>query len=146
MIKELIKYTEVADLLYINAFKKAGIELKEAEATFSHILNAQHIWIKRIKNEAQEYQRFDIQKVEDFIKLHINNIIELDIIVSSNLDFSVNYANSDGSEYKNTVNDILIHLVNHSTYHRAQVATQFRIHNILPPITDYISLKRENLI
>jgi uncharacterized damage-inducible protein DinB len=146
MIKELIKYTEVADLLYIDTFKKADVELKEAEAIFSHILNAQHIWIKRIKKEAQQFQRFDIHTVESFLKLHIENTSELNSIIPSDLDQIVHYANSDRSEYENSVNDILIHLANHSTYHRAQVATQFRINNIQPPITDYIFLKRENLI
>ncbi|WP_209331385.1 DinB family protein [Lunatimonas salinarum] len=36
------------------------------------------------------------------------------------------------------------HIVNHSTYHRGQIATLFRESGLQPVVTDYIMLKRGN--
>jgi len=146
MLKELIRYTELADLRIIQTFLNAGTNLPEAEALFSHVLNAQHIWIKRIKKEEQVYDRFQVHPIEKFSSLHQENIIQLEELASSNLDFMVHYTNSQGDVFENNASDILFHVVNHSTYHRAQIATQFRIHHIQPPVTDFIALKREKAL
>lgn len=40
------------------------------------------------------------------------------------------------------IKDIMFHIVNHSTYHRAQIATELKDHGIEPLKTDYILYKR----
>lgn len=47
------------------------------------------------------------------------------------------------SEFTNTIGDILFHIVNHSTYHRGQIASDFRESDIEPLNTDYIMFKRD---
>ncbi|MXV17131.1 DinB family protein [Hufsiella ginkgonis] len=54
--------------------------------------------------------------------------------------------NADLTVATNSVVDIIYHVTNHSTYHRGQVATQFRLHEIACPATDYIWLKRNGLL
>ncbi|WP_379084396.1 DinB family protein [Pedobacter sp. UC225_65] len=46
------------------------------------------------------------------------------------------------NQYTGIVKDILFHVFNHSTYHRAQIATLFKESGITPPVTDFIILKR----
>ncbi|RYE14391.1 MAG: damage-inducible protein DinB, partial [Sphingobacteriales bacterium] len=53
------------------------------------------------------------------------------------------YTNTQGKTYTNTVLQILTHVVNHATYHRAQIATDMRQHSLEPLMTDYIAYARE---
>ncbi len=147
MLKDLIRYTDVANRKMIAAFQGSGKALPEAERLFSHILNSTRIWISRIKGETPVVDRFDLLPVEEFSVWNQQNIDELyHILEYTDLAVKVSYSNSQGDKFNDAVSDILFHLVNHSTYHRAQVATQFRINGVKPPATDYIFLKRQGEI
>ena len=67
------------------------------------------------------------------------------IIDSFNLEERISYFNSKGEEFINTIRDMLFHVVNHSTYHRGQIATDSKLHGLAPLVTDYIFYKRDNL-
>ena len=53
------------------------------------------------------------------------------------------YKNSKGIEFSNTVQDVIFHVINHSTYHRAQIASDLKANGIEPINTDYIFYKRK---
>jgi len=143
MLQNLINYTSLADRKIIDVFFQANKPMPEAEKLFSHVLNAQHIWAKRIFREEPEYDIFQIHSMGDYENIHLRNSeFLLQIIRTKNLEELVIYTNSKGENYVNAVSDILFHVVNHSTYHRGQVAAQFRLNGITPPSTDYIMLKR----
>lgn len=143
MFNELIRYTEVADLKYIEVLKAAGNPPAEALRLFCHILNSQHIWICRINKQVPEFDRFALHRPDELEGLHRRNVQALGLIVDG-ADFSeeIVYSTSAGEEFRNNVADILFHLVNHSTYHRAQVASLLKANGIQPPSTDYVILKR----
>ena len=146
MLSELIRYTEVADDLAINTFLKSGKQIPEAEALFSHILNAQHIWISRIHQVPANYERLDIHPVSHFREMHHLNIAGLkQILETEDLDKTVRYSSSFGT-FEDNISHILFQVVNHSTYHRAQVASHFKKNGIQPPVTDFIWLQREGLL
>jgi len=52
------------------------------------------------------------------------------------------YSNSKGETFTNLVKDIIFHIINHSTYHRGQIAMEFRQSGLEPLNTDYIFYKR----
>lgn len=52
---------------------------------------------------------------------------------------------TEGVKYESTVLDILTHVVNHSTYHRGQIASLIAATGTKPAVTDYIALTRRNL-
>ncbi|MCF8317339.1 MAG: hypothetical protein K9I02_01220 [Haliscomenobacter sp.] len=54
----------------------------------------------------------------------------------------INYSNSKGQLFSNSIQDMLFHIINHSTYHRGQVATEFKRQGLEPLVTDYIFFKR----
>jgi uncharacterized damage-inducible protein DinB len=56
----------------------------------------------------------------------------------------IHYQNSKGDKYQNTIRDILLHIINHSTHHRAQIAFILRQQGNPPPISDYIFYKRDS--
>ena len=55
---------------------------------------------------------------------------------------SLTYNNYVGDPYVNNVENIMIHLVNHSTYHRAQIALLLRQKGFEPVNTDFITYDR----
>jgi len=59
---------------------------------------------------------------------------------------SVTYVNTEGQTWRNTVSDILEHVILHSAYHRAQVATIVRNAGGEPAYTDYIHAVRSGLL
>lgn len=53
------------------------------------------------------------------------------------LDQECTFTFLDGGEGRMTIAEILVHLVNHGTYHRGHIADMLYHDEILPPITDY---------
>ncbi|MBC8052051.1 MAG: DinB family protein [Sphingobacteriaceae bacterium] len=147
MLPDLIRYTEVADARYIEAFINAGNSIPKAEALFSHILNSQHVWLSRINGIKPEYKPWDIHPVADFKELHTKNIAEMNrVATQEDLDKIISYSTFTGDRLENTVRDILLHITNHSGYHRGQVASLLKQNNVQPPVTDLIVLKREGVL
>ncbi len=145
-VEEIIKYTKLADIQIIEIFKQATIELPDAERLFSHVLNAQHIWAQRIFGKKPVYGVWDIHPRENFESISLENFrLIREALNNYTLDHRILYSNSRGGQYENRVDEILFHLVNHSTYHRGQVVTLLKKAGFTPPVTDYIMLKRDHL-
>lgn len=143
MLREILHYTQVADKKLIEIFQSnQNISLK-AISLFSHVLNAQHIWANRILNQQPKFGVWDEIEVILFAEISEENFsLFYKIFDTIPLDEEITYKNSKG-EYTNLVQDILFHVANHSTYHRAQIATLLKSSGIHPPVTDYIMLKRD---
>jgi uncharacterized damage-inducible protein DinB len=58
------------------------------------------------------------------------------------LDRRVEYVNSKGESWSNTVREILTQVFLHSAYHRGQIASDLRAAGLEPPYTDYIQAVR----
>jgi uncharacterized damage-inducible protein DinB len=59
------------------------------------------------------------------------------------LEKRVKYQNTKGEKFENSIKDITTHVINHSTYHRAQIAQHIKRANGTPAVTDYIVYQRE---
>lgn len=109
----------------------------------NHLINAQQIWNARIKNEKE----FDVWQINNWnIILNMNNenySKTLNIINEINIENTIEYTNSKGIKFSNKIKDILFHVINHSTYHRAQIATELKVCGIEPINTDCIFYKRK---
>ncbi|WP_412467367.1 DinB family protein [Pedobacter sp. KLB.chiD] len=145
--EEIAKYTELADQRVIEIFRHAKVEMLHAERLFSHVLNAQHIWAYRMSGRKPEYGVWDIHPKENFESLSLENFkLIREALNNFPLDQRILYSNSRGDQYENSIDEILFHLFNHSTYHRGQVVTLLKKAGFTPPVTDYIMLKRDHLL
>ncbi|MEJ7677740.1 MAG: DinB family protein [Segetibacter sp.] len=109
----------------------------------NHILNAHHIWNNRITNKEKEFAVWEIHKPYECEEIERKNYkASLKIIDDYKLDQLIDYTNTKGQAFNNSVRDILFHVVNHSTYHRAQIASAYRQNGIEPLVSDYIFYKR----
>jgi|SRR5690606_4911359 uncharacterized damage-inducible protein DinB len=112
----------------------------------NHILNAQQVWNSRILGQ----NPFGVWQINPTNQLEeINQNVyqtSLEIVQNIPLDKTIFYKNTQGKHFSNSVCDILLHIVNHATYHRGQIATAFRLQGIEPLATDYIFHRREELL
>ncbi|RZL17058.1 MAG: damage-inducible protein DinB [Pedobacter sp.] len=109
----------------------------------NHLINAHQIWNARIVNE-KEFDVWQINDIKDLINIdNGNHLRTLKIIEISDLGNLIDYTNSKGLKFSSKVKDVLFHVINHSTYHRAQIATELKNRGIEPLNTDYIFYKRK---
>jgi len=110
---------------------------------FNHILNAHHVWNNRIQPRETPYGIWEMRPDSEFKLIDTRNYEHsLQIIDDLNLNDIIEYSNSQGNIFQNCVRDIVFHIVNHSTYHRGQIASDFKQSGITPLVSDYIHYKR----
>lgn len=123
---------------------------KSIYATLLHLWDAESIWWQRIK----------LQEQVDVPGSHFNgSVLELgnnlmkqskqwkewvDIATEAALEHEFIYRNSKKEQFKQPVNEVLLHLFNHQTYHRGQLITMFRQVGVETiPGTDFIAFTRK---
>jgi uncharacterized damage-inducible protein DinB len=115
----------------------------KALSLFSHILNAQQIWNNRINPKQKPFGVWELQPVKDLKSIDQRNFEQsLEIVEKFDLNQTMSYKNSKGQAFENSIRNLLFHIINHSTYHRAQIATEFRQQGLEPLSTDFIHFRR----
>ncbi len=110
---------------------------------FSHVINAQQIWNARITENKNTLAVNQIHSFEECKEIDIENYQKtIQILETYELDKTIQYANSKGDKFENTIREILFHVSNHSSHHRGQIIADLRRNGIEPMITDYIFYKR----
>ena len=117
---------------------------EEVIRLFSHILNAHHIWNARMLGEPPEIEVWQLHDTKDWGEIHYENQRNSFEIITNTNDFErrISYESTEGQRYSNTLQDILFHIINHSTHHRAQISAVFRLNDLEPLPMDYIIYKR----
>ena len=128
LIKQLIKYE--------NKLPERTIPL------FSHSINAQQIWNSRIM-EKEKLGVHQVHSLDECARIDNENYREtLKILDERELDEKIEYKNSKGTEFNNSIQQILFHIANHFSHHKGQIIWDLRQSGIEPIVTDYIFYKR----
>lgn len=115
---------------------------KKTISLINHILNAQQIWNSRILGE-KTFEVWQINPFEMLEEINQHNFEKsIEIINNFDPDRKINYQNSRGTNFENTVFEMLFQAINHSTYHRGQINSLLKQNGIDPILTDYIFYKR----
>lgn len=117
-------------------------------ALFCHIQLAEHTWLCRIAEKSSEYPSvFASIPREELVSLMAKNQSAWQDLLEKEQDPArlVSYQNLQGISFKTALSHILTHVFNHSTYHRAQIASQMRHENLTPATTDFIAYARQYL-
>lgn len=108
----------------------------------NHTLNAQQIWNSRILNE-KSFEVWQINPFENLNGINQQNFNKsLEIVQKFDPDQKIEYQNSRGTKFENTVFEMLFQAINHSTYHRGQINSLLKQSGITPILADYIFYKR----
>lgn len=120
-----------------------NIVSKKTVKLYSHIISAHQIWNNRIEPRQKTFEVWQEHSVKDFQAIDMMNYSDsIFLLERYDLNKIVDYKTGQGHVLVSKVQDILFHVINHSTYHRAQIATEFRNIGIAPLMTDYILYKR----
>jgi uncharacterized damage-inducible protein DinB len=113
----------------------------------AHIVAAERLWLERLEQRAQTLpvwpdftvEQCDSQAAEQ--SLHWKNFLEA--ISDAKLSSEITYTNSKGENWTSRVDDVLLHVIMHSAYHRGQVASDMRAAGFTPAFTDFIHAIRQ---
>jgi uncharacterized damage-inducible protein DinB len=142
---KLYQYNAWANKRVINCLTRQNVNDEKILSIMGHVVAAQYLWLHRIKGMPPanvklwgEYNLTQITTMADEVgKLWLEFVESTD-----NFNRELTYNNYVGDPYVNNVEMIMIHLVNHSSYHRAQVALLLRQKGFEPINTDFITYDR----
>jgi uncharacterized damage-inducible protein DinB len=143
--EKLFNYDKYANALIFYAINAAGEPDKPVQL-MAHLLAAQIIWLSRCLLQPTPNvelwpplgdKRFDFPAIIE--ANHHMWITSLNMWKETDFDKIVRYQSLKGDSYENQLSDIIAHVINHGTHHRAQIGQllkQAGVENL--PNTDYI--------
>lgn len=142
--KELFEYSHHFNQKLAEIFKESPDKTSEkAIKLYNHILNAHQIWNNRIDPVQSKFGVWELHPIQDLKSIDETNFGQsLNILDKFDLNEIISYSNSNGQAFRNSIRNLLFHVINHSTYHRGQIATEFKEQGLEPLPTDYIFFKR----
>jgi uncharacterized damage-inducible protein DinB len=118
--------------------------------TLTHIVGAQQLWVSRWRRTPEEtlLQGKDVATLLDLIAIWERVSSDTAEFLASMTDQKVReeftITNTQGKQFVNTFQEMMLHLINHSSMHRGQVNAMIRQFGIRPPQIDLITYYRQN--
>jgi uncharacterized damage-inducible protein DinB len=138
----------IESLSTVPASARERPEYDRAMQLLPHNLIARRVWLSRLKGAAYEmpsdwFPRWPLEQQRDEEEtVHFLWHAYLDSLAEPDLLRDVHYTSSEGQKYVSTVDEILTHVFNHSTYHRGQIARLVTECGGRRATTDFIALTR----
>lgn len=131
------------------ANKAAAVSINEtsnidskAISIYAHIINAQKLWFNRILGQANYANPWENLSLDEAIIFSSQSSKEwigfLKEMTENDFEVSIKYVNTKGESHSSTIKEVIIQTINHSTYHRGQIANIVRNSGGTPALTDYI--------
>lgn len=143
----LFNYDKHANHLILEAIKNTGNSEKPIKM-MAHLLAAQQIWFSRCNRlPVTGVVLWPDWPVETFAGMIDENhgkwIGYLSQLEEKDFDDLISYKTLKGDGFENRLSDILAHVINHGTHHRAQAGQQLLSAGAdTLPVTDYIFFLR----
>ncbi len=113
----------------------------------SHILGAQEIWMYRLQNRLGGKELFALKPLSELIEINNRSTLEWKSLIQEHSndfsDFALQYKNIEGQAFSNKLHEVIMHVVNHGTYHRGQISRALKAAGIQPVSTDFIVYSRK---
>lgn len=145
--KKMFLYTDWANFTILDTLEQNQISDEYIIKVMSHIVNAQFVWLDRISKQQHNFQVWGVLSYAQMrTALHENHKLWLAYLNEArpeDLLATISYTNQSGNPYENVASDIITQVINHSTYHRAQIAKALRELGFTPPNTDFMMYCRQ---
>lgn len=145
-LTKLISHLAWADDRVLAALRSATTPDSSCLELFAHVLAAEHVWLARLKGETPRHPVWPALSLEECAGLVQANQRDLIAFVgdltAGDLSRGITYQNSAGQEFASSIEDILLQVSLHGTYHRGQIAWALRHGGGVPMPTDYIAFVR----
>ena len=124
--------------------KDLGTSYRSVQGTLVHILWGEWLWLRRWQSESPR-QVFAAEEFSDWMALECRwsaleqeQNVFLENLTDARLSMRVSYDNLQGVRWEYSLAEMMQHLVNHSSYHRGQVAVLLRQLGQKPLTTDFL--------
>ena len=145
-LQKLIEHLKWADAAALEALRRSSGSDTQALTIYSHVLGAEAVWLARLAGRPSDVAVWPILSLEQAASLAERNAAELDALLASlspdDLGREIDYRTSDGRAFRSSIEDILLHVALHGSYHRGQIALLIRGGGGEPASTDYIAFIR----
>ena len=142
---KLYEYNFWSNKRVLDCLKRQNVNDEKILSILGHIVAAQFLWLHRIKGlpppDVKLWGAYTLDQLSVMAEEAGNNWLEF-VKNETNFNRELTYTNYVGDPYTNNVEMIMIHLVNHSSYHRAQIALLLRQKGFEPINTDFITYDR----
>lgn len=116
-LEEGFHYDLWANRLWLECLTRKGFPEPD-RSIFAHMLSASRIWVLRVNGESPNAMPSVELSSEALDSLH-NQWIE--VISRIQDDFIVSYRRTTGQDLSSPFSQIVLHVVNHGTYHRGEL-------------------------
>ena len=148
--RHLLSYDDWANREVLSGLQRVEIAPPKSVKLLAHIIAAERLWLARMKNEHQPlpiWPDFTVRESAAEIAAMPQRWRDfLDSLSPGGLATGISYKNSKGQPWTSSIQDILMHVVMHSAYHRGQIATDMRDSGHEPAYTDFIQAVRTGMI
>lgn len=145
-LRRLIDHLEWADTRVLASLRACRTPLSAAINLYAHVLGAENAWISRINSTNPSVVIWPEITLDECEKLARENVALMHQILeetnAEDLAQPISYRNSAGADFTTGLEDILLHVALHGSYHRGQVAALLRSAGDTPSPTDYIQWVR----
>ena len=142
---KLYQYNAWSNARVLNCLQRQKVDDEKILTLMGHIVAAQFLWLHRIKGlpppDVKLWDTYTLEQLKPMIEEAGRKWLEF-VESENNFNRELTYKNYTGDLYTNNVEMIMIHLVNHSSYHRAQIAMLLRQKEFEPINTDFITYDR----
>lgn len=146
----MFAYDHWANRECLRAMRAPGSVSGSTVGRVAHVLAAEKLWLERICGEPQSTPVWPTATIEECLVLadEMGSAWReyLRQLPAGGAEEKVEYRNSKGEPWSSRVEDILLHVLMHSAYHRGQIALEMRAAGMEPAYTDFIHAVRQGLV
>lgn len=130
--------------------KNLGASFPTILGTAAHMAGAEWIWLRRWKGENPMAMpewvsaRAILDVRARLAAVEVERAVWLATLTDADLDRRVTFTAFNGKTHSQAFDPMFMHVVNHSTYHRGQIAAMMRQVGATPVGTDLIAYARES--
>ena len=149
-LQRLFRYDHWANREILTALETLASPSQRPLNLLSHIVSAERLWLERLLLQKQTLPVWPLFTVAQ-CKLEVEQMPGLwqnylKSVGESGLTRSLSYKNTKGEAFSSQKQDILLHVVMHSAYHRGQIAAEMRAGGFTPAYTDFIHAVRQGYV
>jgi uncharacterized damage-inducible protein DinB len=149
-IKRLFSYDNWANREVLAALQAIDAPPVRSVNLLGHIASAEKLWLQRLLVQEQTLPVWPIFTIAQ-CKLEVEQLPGLwqnylTAIGEAGLSQTLAYKNTKGEPFTSQKQDILLHVVTHSAYHRGQIAADMRAAGFTPAYTDFIHGVRQGFV
>ena len=148
MTNKFIKQFEFenwSNTLIINSLKKLTQQQERPLMLFSHLLSSHCMWLSRVNKTEITCKLFQERTLEECEQLMAENLAGwkkyLESKTAQDLEEEIVFLatwEANPSQRRMSIEDALIHLINHSSYHRGQIVASMKGNIDELPLSTYI--------